>query len=105
MRDAMLKFINEKKLFESKDKMILAVSGGADSVALCHLFSQLNFNFIIAHCNFQLRGTESDEDERFVRELGQNLNAEVLVQKFDTQKVVEESNQSIQMVARELRYK
>ena len=105
MRDQFLKFIKEKKLFDLKDKLLVAVSGGADSVALCYLLSQLKINFIIAHCNFQLRGEESDEDERSVQDLGETLGVEVFVRQFDTKREAGEKAVSIQMAARNLRYK
>ncbi|MGB5006476.1 MAG: ATP-binding protein, partial [Ferruginibacter sp.] len=67
-----------------KDKLLLAVSGGVDSVVLCELCKQAGYDFIIAHCNFQLRGAESERDEKFVQELGKKYNVEVLIKKFDT---------------------
>ena len=79
-------FIQQQDLFHQKDKLILAVSGGVDSVVLCELCEQAGYNFTIAHCNFQLRGEESERDEKFVRELGKKYDVEVLVKKFDTEK-------------------
>jgi tRNA(Ile)-lysidine synthase len=84
--------------------VILAVSGGADSVVMAHLFHQANIPCIIAHCNFQLRGSESDKDENFVKELGTHYGMEVLVKRFDTAAEVEERKESVQMVARDLRF-
>lgn len=89
-------------LYESK--LLLAVSGGIDSVALTHLCAQLELNFAIAHCNFNLRGEESDADETFVVQLGENLNVEVFVESFDTLNYAQEHKLSTQMAARELRY-
>lgn len=63
--------IKKSNLFSPKDKLLLAVSGGVDSVVLCELCKQAGFNFSIAHCNFKLRREESDRDEQFVKELGE----------------------------------
>lgn len=98
-------FIEEKKLFSSKDRLILAVSGGLDSAALCELCHELNLDFVIAHCNFQLRGKESQRDEEFVLTLGKKYDKKVFVNRFDTEKYAEEKKLSVQVAARELRYK
>ena len=97
-------YISPNKLFSPKDKLLLAVSGGIDSVVLCELCKQAGFNFTIAHCNFQLRGEESTRDENFVKKLGEKYNAEVLVKKFDTEEYATENKLSIQEAARVLRY-
>ena len=85
--------------------MLLAVSGGVDSVVLCELCKQANYAFEIAHCNFQLRGDESERDEKFVRGLGEKYKVEVKVKQFDTERFAEENKMSIQEAARDLRYK
>src|SRR6187455_2205063 len=99
------KFIATNNLFSSKDKLLLAVSGGVDSVVLCELCKQAGYDFTIVHCNFQLREEESERDEKFVRELGEKYGVEVKVKKFDTQKFAEENKLSTQEAARDLRYK
>ncbi len=98
-------YIKQQNLFQTKDKLLLAVSGGVDSVVLCELCKQAGYDFIIAHCHFQLRGAESDRDENFVKGLGNKYAAEVLIKKFDTEKYAQEKKISIQVAARELRYK
>ena len=97
-------FIKKENLFSSKDKLLLAVSGGVDSVVLCELCKQAGYDFAIAHCNFQLRGEESERDEKFVKGQGEKYKVEVKVKKFDTQKYAEENKLSIQEAARVLRY-
>lgn len=96
--------INKQFPFLKESKLIIAISGGIDSVVLAHLCHKLNFNFALAHCNFNLRGKESDADEAFVLELGEQLDVEVFIQNFDTEAYAEENKCSIQMAARELRY-
>lgn len=96
--------IKHDNLFSPKDKLLLAVSGGVDSVVLCELCKQAGFNFIIAHCNFKLRGEESERDEQFVTSFGKKYGVEVLVKKFDTEKYAADNKLSIQEAARELRY-
>jgi tRNA(Ile)-lysidine synthase len=98
------KYIQHQQLFTKADKLLLAVSGGVDSVVLYHLCHKAGYHFIIAHCNFQLRGAESERDEAFVKQLGHNYNAEVVVQRFDTAAYANENKLSIQVAARELRY-
>src|SRR5271154_2140362 len=93
-------FILQENLFTSKDKLILAVSGGVDSVVLCELCYQCNFDFIIAHCNFQLRGKESERDENFVKNLAKKYNKEICIKKFETEKYAVENKVSIQVAAR-----
>jgi len=85
-------------------RSVLALSGGIDSMVLCELLQDAGVNFSIAHCNFQLRGIESDEDQKFVEEKARSLNLEVHLKKFDTQDYAREHGLSIQLAARELRY-
>ncbi len=83
---------------------VVAVSGGLDSVVLADLLANTNFNFCIAHCNFQLRGEESDRDELFVKALAKKYNKEIFVKHFDTAAFANEKGISIQEAARLLRY-
>lgn len=91
-------------LHPKNDRLVLAVSGGVDSIVLTDLFYKAGFNFVIAHCNFQLRGEESGRDEQFVRSLQEKYEAKVLVKSFDTKEYAEQNKISIQEAARELRY-
>lgn len=97
-------YVKQQNLFQPKDRLLLAVSGGVDSVVLCELCKQAGYDFMIAHCNFQLRGEESERDEAFVKQLGTKYEVEVLIKKFDTEKYAAENKLSIQVAARELRY-
>ena len=85
-------------------KLLVAVSGGIDSVVLTDLVFRSGLDFVIAHCNFQLRGEESERDEKFVRSLGAKYNKEVIVKKFETEQYANEHKKSIQEAARNLRY-
>lgn len=90
--------------FFKERKLLIAISGGLDSVVLTHLCHELKLNVALAHCNFNLRGNESDADEDFVLQLAENLDLEVFIESFDTQEYSHEHKLSIQMAARELRY-
>lgn len=85
-------------------KTLLAVSGGVDSMVLLHLYFALKLDFAVAHCNFQLRGTESDLDEKLVADFCIKNNIPFFVERFDTMQIVEARKVSIQIAARELRY-
>ena len=88
----------------SVSKLIIAVSGGVDSIVLFHLCLKLKLNFFVAHCNFKLREKESDLDEKFVRDLAIKHNIKFYTKSFNTKKLSSNYNKSIQMLARELRY-
>jgi tRNA(Ile)-lysidine synthase len=96
--------VNTASLFQKADKLLIAVSGGVDSVVLCDLCFHAGFNFEIAHCNFQLRGEDSEADEKFVVELALKYNVKYHVVKFDTEKYAADNKQNIQLAARNLRY-
>jgi len=88
-----------------KDKPVLvALSGGADSVSLLDVLVRAGYSCIAAHCNFHLRGAESDRDEHFVRELCLQMNVPLEVVQFDTLTYARTHNISMEMAARELRY-
>ncbi len=96
--------INKNSLFGKKDFLLLAISGGVDSVVLAHLLHQGNCNFAMAHCNFGLRGKESDDDEQFVLELSHKYNVPFYSIKFNTNEYANYYRVSTQMAARQLRY-
>ncbi|MXV51769.1 tRNA lysidine(34) synthetase TilS [Pedobacter sp. HMF7647] len=97
-------FIDNNQLFNSTQRILLAVSGGRDSVLMAHLFHEAGHKFGIAHCNFQLRGKDSEDDETFCEELAASMDVPFYSTRFDTQLKASESKISIQMAARELRY-
>ncbi len=104
MKERFIQFIKNQQLFEPDTEILLTVSGGIDSVFMLHLFYECNFDFSIAHCNFKLRGDESDKDEQFVKQLAERYACAFYIKSFDTETYAEENNLSIQMAARELRY-
>jgi len=104
MVEQFLKYIHEEKLFHSSQRILLAVSGGADSMLMLHLFSSSGFTVAVAHCNFNLRGSESDSDEHFVTEYCDRHNITFFTKHFNTEEFAMEKVISIEMAARELRY-
>jgi tRNA(Ile)-lysidine synthase len=90
--------------FLQKAKVLIAVSGGLDSMVLLDLISKTNIEFAVAHCNFQLRNDESNEDEDFVKSYCQENSIQGFFQKFDTKQFAEDEKLSIQVAARKLRY-
>lgn len=110
-----MKYIRDKKLLEKGDKVLVCVSGGADSIALLDVLQRGGFECVVAHCNFHLRGEESDRDEAFVKR-GERRDKrgeirdrrgeiKVFVKHFDTVGYAKEKGVSIEMAARELRYR
>ncbi len=97
-------YIKTEKLFEPKEKILLTVSGGIDSMTMLSLFIEAGYCFGIAHCNFQLRGTESEGDQEFIEKFAQKKGLILHTKKFDTKGFAENNKISIQMAARELRY-
>ncbi len=98
------KFISYHHLFTKDYQLLLAVSGGVDSVVLVDLCAKAGYTFSIAHCNFQLRGAESDADEALVQKLGKTYNVTVYTKRFHTAAFALEQKISIQEAARVLRY-
>ncbi len=98
------KNISENFDIAPNDKILLAVSGGADSVAMLDLFSKAKYSCGIAHCNFRLRGEHSDGDEKFVSELAKKYNFALHKISFDTKSYARKHGISIEMAARDLRY-
>lgn len=97
-------FIAKQVLFQKKDSLLLAVSGGADSVVLTDLIYKAGYSFEIAHCNFNLRGIESERDENFVRQLSAKYNVPFHLKSFDTKTIATAEKKSIETTARDLRY-
>ncbi len=97
-------FAAENSLFGSTKRVLLAVSGGMDSMVMWHLFDLARVDYAVMHCNFQLRGSESDEDEVLVVKTAENLGIKLFTRRFDTREYAALSGISIEMAARELRY-
>ncbi|MDO9137244.1 MAG: tRNA lysidine(34) synthetase TilS [Lutibacter sp.] len=104
MKAELQEHINAKFSFLYDKNLLIAISGGIDSVVLTHLLHKLHFKISLAHCNFSLRGKESNEDEEFVKELGEKLAVQTHTIKFETEAYAEEKGISTQMAARDLRY-
>lgn len=104
MVEKFLKYIHEEKLFHSSQRILLAVSGGADSMLMLHLFSNAGFTVAVAHCNFGLRGSESDGDEQFVSDFCDHHNLTFYLKHFNTEEFAFQEGISIEMAARDLRY-
>jgi tRNA(Ile)-lysidine synthase len=102
--DPFQEFIVQNALFNHSNKVLLAVSGGKDSALMAHLFNESGFKFGIAHCNFNLRGEESDLDEQFTRDLAAGFGAPFYTASFDTEETARKEHISIEMAARNLRY-
>lgn len=104
MLKAFQKYLKKEQLIQPGEKILLAVSGGMDSVAMAHLFVQSGWSVSMAHCNFGLRGADSDRDEQFVRQLAEQLQMPLQLKTFATRDYAKTHKVSIQVAARELRY-
>ena len=97
-------YIEQEQLFGLQDRILVALSGGADSVALLRLLLEMGYTCEAAHCNFHLRDAESDRDEMFVRQLCMRLKTPLHIRHFNTAEEANQRHISIEMAARELRY-
>lgn len=104
MKNRFGKYIIDNQLFTKNDKLLVAVSGGVDSIVLCQLLYLNGYHFSIAHYNFQLREEESNEDEAFVKSLADNWQVPFYVKRMDTKQYVLDNKISTQVAARDLRY-
>lgn len=98
------RYIEKYLLCSPEDKILLAVSGGVDSMVMLSLFANSEYQVGVAHCNFQLRGEESDQDEEEVRKVAEAAGMPYYARRFETQSEVDTSGDSVQMVARRMRY-
>lgn len=96
--------IVKNQLFDKKDRLLLAFSGGIDSVVLAHLLKACGFKFELAHCNFKLRGKESEGDKNFCKALAKQMGVEIHCTDFNTRSYAKKNGLSLQMAARKLRY-
>jgi tRNA(Ile)-lysidine synthase len=104
MLAALQKFIRHKDLFHAGDLLIVATSGGKDSMALLHYLKMNGYKFIVAHCNFKLREHESDADQQFIEQYCSSNEITFETIEFDTKSIAQEQKESIQITARGLRY-
>ncbi|MCX6182716.1 MAG: tRNA lysidine(34) synthetase TilS [Bacteroidetes bacterium] len=104
MKSSFKKYVEQEQLFSKKDALLVAVSGGVDSMVLLHLLNSAGYKIAIAHCNFSLRGKESDAEEKLVRKVAKALQLNVFVNQFNTLQYAKNRGVSTQMAARELRY-
>lgn len=98
------KYIEKHQLLNPEGKIILGYSGGADSVALLHILVKMDYSCLAAHCNFHLRGEESDRDQAFAADMAQRLGVDFYSTDFQTTKYAQDKGISIEMAARDLRY-
>ena len=93
------RYVSENELFTENDRILLTVSGGVDSMVMLSLFTECGYNVGVAHCNFCLRGAESDEDEVLVADEAQKRGVECYNRRFDTQGEMERTGESMEMAA------
>ncbi len=104
MLEKFFTYIREENLFDPLQKVLLAVSGGMDSMVMLYLFQKAGYDFSVAHCNFNLRGEESDGDEQFVTDYCDQHNIRLFLNRFETLEYARQEGISIEMAARDLRY-
>ncbi|MFY0592426.1 tRNA lysidine(34) synthetase TilS [Roseivirga sp.] len=104
MHNSFLEDVKKRAHFEWSGKVLLAVSGGVDSMVLWHLMEELEIDYDVAHCNFQLRGNDSEGDEDFVKKHADRLEVKCHLKSFDTKSYATIHKVSTQMAARDLRY-
>ena len=104
MLERFKKYIADNTLINPGDRILLAVSGGIDSMVMTHLFLQAGYEVGIAHCNFSLRADESDNDEKMVSEFAAEHSVKFFTTRFETKNYARDNGLSVQMAARELRY-
>ena len=102
--DSFQRYIDENDLATHDDKILLTVSGGVDSMVMLSLFTRCGYRVGVAHCNFQLRGAESDEDEVLVEDEAKKHGAAFYNRRFETRAEMERTGESMEMAARRLRY-
>ncbi len=96
--------ISENQLIRKTDRLLLAVSGGMDSMAMAELFRLAAYDYAFIHCNFKLRGSDSEADHAFVKATAQSHGVPFFSRSFETQEIADNTGESVQMVARDLRY-
>lgn len=104
MLERFLEFIKKHALIEANDQLLVAVSGGVDSMVLLNLLSRAKFSIAVAHCNFQLRGEEADKDEQLVQSICSELGVFCHIKSFETKAYAKQNGVSTQMAARDLRF-
>lgn len=104
LSDKFISHCKQNRFFSEKDRLLIAVSGGLDSVVLTDLCCRAGFDVVLLHCNFQLRGEESEGDEAFVKQLAVKYSRELYIKKFDVEKEQKSTGGSVQEAARKLRY-
>ncbi|RZJ64613.1 MAG: tRNA lysidine(34) synthetase TilS [Flavobacterium sp.] len=104
MLSKLQKHLSENFNFLKEKKLLIAVSGGIDSMVLVHLLKKLDYDISLAHCNFNLRGEESNRDEKFISAYADKNNIKIYVTHFDTESFASDNKLSVQVAARQLRY-
>ena len=104
MLEQFREYITSNHLINKGDRILVALSGGVDSMVLAELLRHEGYDIAFAHCNFHLRGAESDGDEQFVRDYAERVGVKLFVKQFNTLEFVENQKVSVEMAARELRY-